>query len=83
MREWDAREKWEPPVPWHDAYLYRFYKDSYLLVVNASNREKDWHHFKEQAAAFTHLVLEDKTFDTGMLSLQGPLSKEIMTNEGE
>jgi aminomethyltransferase len=25
-----------------DAYLYRFVEDEYLLVVNASNREKDW-----------------------------------------
>ena len=25
-----------------DAYLYRFVEDEYLLVVNASNREKNW-----------------------------------------
>src|SRR5210317_2375981 len=25
-----------------DAYLYRFWADEYLLVVNASNRQKDW-----------------------------------------
>ncbi|MBN1631487.1 MAG: glycine cleavage system protein T, partial [Thermoleophilia bacterium] len=25
-----------------DAYLYRFYEDEFLLVVNAANRQKDW-----------------------------------------
>jgi len=61
-----------------DAYLYRFFEDRYLLVVNASNREKDWNHFQQEAKAFTHLQLSDLTFDMGMLSLQGPASKEIL-----
>jgi len=52
-----------------DAYLYRFYEDSYLLVVNASNREKDWNHFKNIASKFNDLHLNDQTFDMGMLSL--------------
>ncbi len=29
-----------------DAYLYRFVPDQYLLVINASNREKDLAHFQ-------------------------------------
>ena len=61
-----------------DAYLYRFYEDSYLLVVNASNLEKDWNHFQEQADIFNNLYLTDQTFDMGMLSIQGPDSKKIM-----
>ncbi|MEJ2641400.1 MAG: glycine cleavage system aminomethyltransferase GcvT, partial [Desulfosarcinaceae bacterium] len=61
-----------------DAYLYRFFEDAYLLVVNASNREKDWHHFQEQAATFDDLQLIDKTFEMGMLSVQGPDSKNII-----
>ena len=63
-----------------DAYLYRFYEDSYLLVVNASNREKDWHHFQYQAKHFQDLALVDKTFDMGMLSVQGPASKSVMND---
>lgn len=61
-----------------DAYLYRFFKDAFLLVVNASNREKNWNHFLEQSKKFKDLQLEDKTFDIGMLSLQGPDSKKIL-----
>ncbi|MBF0233927.1 MAG: glycine cleavage system aminomethyltransferase GcvT [Desulfamplus sp.] len=63
-----------------DAYLYRFHADSWLLVVNASNREKDWNHFRQQAENFSDLKLQDHTFDMGMLSLQGPSSKKIMTD---
>ena len=63
-----------------DAYLYRFFSDRFLLVVNASNREKDWQHFMEHADAFENLTLEDKTGEMGMLSLQGPISKEILTS---
>ncbi len=62
-----------------DAYLYRFHEDEYLLVVNASNREKDWNHFLEQAKQFEDLSLSDRTFEIGMLSLQGPESKKILS----
>jgi aminomethyltransferase len=29
-----------------DAYLYRFFDDHYLLVVNAANRQTDWQHLQ-------------------------------------
>jgi aminomethyltransferase len=75
-----------------DAYLYRFVEDEYLLVVNASNRQKDWDHFQallaasggEVAAAggpvpdFGQVRLEDKSEDIVMLSLQGPESRAIV-----
>jgi aminomethyltransferase len=61
-----------------DAYLYRFIEDEYLLVVNAANREKDWNHFQSALERFSRVVLNDKTFDLTMLSLQGPSSKGIM-----
>ncbi|MBU0971966.1 MAG: glycine cleavage system aminomethyltransferase GcvT [Proteobacteria bacterium] len=61
-----------------DAYLYRFKADEYLLVVNASNREKDLAHFKRHLKDFPKVELRDKTFETAMISLQGPASKGIM-----
>jgi glycine cleavage system T protein len=61
-----------------DAYLYRFVKDEYLLVVNASNREKDWAHFEKTKEKFKQVVLEDRTTALSMLSLQGPLAKKIL-----
>ncbi|MBT8060107.1 MAG: glycine cleavage system aminomethyltransferase GcvT [Gammaproteobacteria bacterium] len=61
-----------------DAYLYRFVEDEYLLVVNASNREKDWRHLEGQRAGFADVTMTDRTFELAMLSLQGPLAKDIL-----
>lgn len=61
-----------------DAYLYRFVADAYLLVVNASNREKDWEHLLFHAEKMGNVELIDRTFETAMLSLQGPLAKDIL-----
>lgn len=61
-----------------DAYLYRFVPDEYLLVVNASNRQKDIAHFHAMLACFPDVQLADKTAETGMISLQGPRSRDIL-----
>jgi aminomethyltransferase len=62
-----------------DAYLYRFFEDRYLLVVNAANRDKDWRHLQAEQARFPSVILTDLTLDMAMLSLQGPQAKEILT----
>jgi aminomethyltransferase len=62
-----------------DAYLYRFFADSYLLVVNASNREKDWRHMQASVAGFSDVGMQDRTFEMAMISLQGPASKDILS----
>lgn len=61
-----------------DAYLYRFGEDDYLLVVNASNAEKDWAHFQEQARNFPGLVMENHSDKLAMIAFQGPLSGRIL-----
>ena len=81
-----------------DAYLYRFFADEYLLVVNAANRKKDWAHIQEHAATWTPqststdgagdglarpsqfpVTLDDHTFDLAMLSIQGSVSRAIVS----
>ncbi|VFQ45675.1 glycine cleavage system aminomethyltransferase GcvT [Desulfoluna butyratoxydans] len=61
-----------------DAYLYRFQQEGFLLVVNAANRTRDWHHFQAHLEAFQNVSLHDATFDQAMLSLQGPASKTLL-----
>jgi aminomethyltransferase len=61
-----------------DAYLYRFVEDEYLLVVNASNREKNWDHFQTVLNKFDQVNLVDRTYESAMLSLQGPAAKDIL-----
>jgi aminomethyltransferase len=63
-----------------DGYLYRFFEDSYLLVVNASNRLTDWNHFNKEAESFKDIQLSEQTFALGMLNLQGPASKKMLTS---
>ncbi|MGD9473679.1 MAG: glycine cleavage system aminomethyltransferase GcvT [Eubacteriaceae bacterium] len=60
-----------------DAYLYRFYEDEYLLVVNAANIEKDWKHLQEVIKAFDAQMV-DRSSEIGMISVQGPESKTIV-----
>jgi len=62
-----------------DAYLYHFVEDEYLLVVNAANREKDWTHFQTTLQKSDQVEIVDQTHTLSMLSLQGPLSKDIMS----
>lgn len=61
-----------------DAYLYRFLPDEYLLVVNASNRNRDWGHLQAEREQTPAIILEDLTADMAMVSLQGPSAKEIL-----
>lgn len=61
-----------------DAYLYRFFSDRYLLVVNAANRQKDWDHLNTVRVRFPSVELIDRTLELAMFSLQGPRSKAIL-----
>jgi aminomethyltransferase len=60
-----------------DAYLYRYLRDEYLLVVNAANRLKDWDRLHAQANA-GEVELVDVTGQLAMISLQGPLSAGLL-----
>ena len=62
-----------------DALLYRIGEEEYLLVVNASNAEKNLLHLSKEIKAF-EAKMEDVTDETGMLALQGPKSPEILEN---
>jgi aminomethyltransferase len=67
-----------------DAYLYRLEEENlslqsnYVLVVNAANKENDWHWLKEQKSRFRDLVIEDKSDEIGMIALQGPLTRGVL-----
>lgn len=60
-----------------DIYLYRTAEEEYLVVVNASNIEKDWHHLQRLAEGFA-VRLEDASERTGLLAVQGPQAAEVL-----
>ncbi len=59
-----------------DLLVYRF-PDRYMLVVNGSNRDKDWAWVSRFAGDFG-VELEDRTDDIALLALQGPRAQAIL-----
>ncbi len=48
----------------------------YMVVVNASNRAKDWAWMREHCPA--GVTLEDRSDDTALLAVQGPRSADVL-----
>ena len=61
-----------------DAYLYRIDENEYILVVNASNIEKDWAWLQKYKQKFPRLTFEDRSTEIAMLSFQGPKTKAVL-----
>ena len=53
--------------------------DDFLVVVNASNREKDLEHFRKNAEDLDVEVV-DESDDWALLALQGPEAAEVLQN---
>ena len=59
-----------------DLLVYRF-TDHWMLVVNASNRDKDWEWIVRQAEGLD-VQLEDRSDETALIALQGPRSRGML-----
>ena len=66
-----------------DTYLYRLTLEEYLLVVNASNRDRDWAHLQDYTKRFTGVSLEDRTDQISMIAFQGPITGRILEKHVE
>lgn len=60
-----------------DAYLYMFEEDRFLLVVNASNTDKDLAHFDTIIGDYD-CTITNVTARTASIAVQGPRSTEIL-----
>ena len=60
-----------------DAYLYRFFEDWYLLVVNAANTDKDLDHLLPIAKNFD-VKITNITADYASIAVQGPKSRDLL-----
>ncbi len=61
-----------------DLLIYRF-ADRFMLVVNASNLEKDWDHLSNLLEKFSDVQLTNGSDGIALLALQGPESKKILS----
>ena len=63
-----------------DVLVYRLDEDHFLLVVNASNREKLLTHFEEvRAAGEFKATIDDVTKKTAMVAIQGPKAMDVIS----
>ena len=60
-----------------DAYLYRFFEDRFLLVVNAANTEKDLEHLSRYLGDYD-CTITNVTADYVAVAVQGPKSREML-----
>lgn len=61
-----------------DAYLYRFVEDEYVLVVNASNKQKDIMHLQSRIGDFD-TEMHDLSDSLAMIAVQGPESEDVLS----
>jgi aminomethyltransferase len=64
-----------------DLIVYRINRETYLLVVNSSNRQKDFEWILEhctEKTASTAIKIEDITDSMALLALQGPLAHKVL-----
>lgn len=64
-----------------DIIVYRVGPETFRMVVNASNREKDvaWLQRQNESGGFG-VRIEDETSDTAMIAVQGPKAADIVAN---
>lgn len=60
-----------------DLIVYRRESD-FLLVVNASNIEKDWNWLVKHVSGFEDVSLSNISEETALLALQGPHARELL-----
>ncbi|AWX45732.1 Aminomethyltransferase [Flagellimonas maritima] len=60
-----------------DLIVYKIKEETYLLVVNASNIEKDWNHIAKYNEAIG-ATMRDLSHEYSLLAIQGPKAVEAM-----
>jgi aminomethyltransferase len=61
-----------------DLLVYRIHSEHYLLVVNASNSDKDFAWIKQHADEMGNVKAYDVSFGYALLALQGPKAEDIL-----
>ena len=61
-----------------DLIIYRIDRETFFLIVNASNAPKDFEWLQQHIGAFEGVELEDHTDQLSLIALQGPLALDIL-----
>lgn len=60
-----------------DLLIYKYEEDTYLLVINAANIDKDWDWMLQNSQDF-QVELTNKSDEIAQLALQGPMAEQIL-----
>jgi aminomethyltransferase len=66
-----------------DLITYRFGPEKFLLIVNASNTDKDFNRVQELAAGYPKARIANISSKVAQIALQGPKSVEILSAEAD
>lgn len=61
-----------------DLLVHKIADRNYFLVVNASNKDKDYAYLCAQAAAFSGVDVSDRSAEWAQLAVQGPRAPEVV-----
>ena len=61
-----------------DVMIYRTESTRYLVVVNASNAEKDWSHVQDASVGFEDVDVINKSEELSLLAFQGPETRRLL-----
>ena len=62
-----------------DGIIYRLGDEEYMLICNAANREDVWSSLEMwRDTKFQDVMMDDRTFEVGMIAYQGPLAAGVM-----
>ncbi len=61
-----------------DILVYKFNKNRFLLIVNASNIEKDLKWINQIKESFANINIKNESNNYSMIAIQGPLSDKIL-----
>jgi aminomethyltransferase len=61
-----------------DLLVYKLSEDHYMLVINASNIDKDMEWLEQHVVGANNVTLENISDETALLALQGPMAEQIL-----
>ncbi len=61
-----------------DLFYYQYAKDSFKVIVNASNKDKDFAWINSKAKRFKNVTIVDQSAQRSRVSLQGPKAQDIL-----
>jgi aminomethyltransferase len=66
-----------------DVMIYRIDHEKYLVVVNASNIDKDWNHVQANSSGFRNVEIINRSDAYALLAFQGPDAGRLLNELGD